>query len=487
MRVLAFFKQPPEYVHFCIAELKSLFALHNIPAWEAFDLTPQQVELVKEKPYLLNKELFPSFPFVYLKNHNYDILRSIMKRSLLVKYFVRVFSEGNNIDELIQNVDVEEIKPFLDESFSFTVDAHNRWYKRPEILEMIDKFAALDFTGKINLNDPQNVFLILEDWENNHVKGNLEYKMRRSYFGLQICKYGKGKDAVNAGYELPLRPYLGPTSTDNDLAFLMANQAMVKENDFVLDPFLGTGSLLIAPSHFGATCFGSEIDARVIHGTKVGRLNHNVSAKLTDKKPDIWLNFKYYGFPMPEVIRLDSSKSKLHCNELFDSILCDPPYGWRASVRVSGDTESKLEKKAKKKAAKEEKAAEEEAQNLAEGVEKVQIEVKEEEKKLEDLEEEEKRKKVEQQYADEGCEYFIATKAGKAEDVIDGLIDLADGLLRVGGRLVFLFPVDKSKLEDKIDLFKVLPAHSNFKLEDYTENVLAMQKSRILVTMIKTS
>ena len=43
------------------------------------------------------------------------------------------------------------------------------------------------------------------------------------------------------------------------------------------------------------------------------------------------------------------------------------------------------------------------------------------------------------------------------------------------------------RLEDNIDLFKVLPAHANFKLEDYTENVLAAQKSRILVTMIKTS
>ena len=84
MRILAFFKQPPEYINFCIAELKSLFALHNIPAWEAFDLTPQQVELVKEKPYMLNKDLFPSFPFVYIKNHDYDLLRSIMKRSLLL-------------------------------------------------------------------------------------------------------------------------------------------------------------------------------------------------------------------------------------------------------------------------------------------------------------------------------------------------------------------------------------------------------------------
>jgi len=54
---------------------------------------------------------------------------------------------------------------------------------------MIDKFAALPFKGKINLSNPQNTFLVLENWDNNH---KLEYKMKRSYFGLQICKYGKG-------------------------------------------------------------------------------------------------------------------------------------------------------------------------------------------------------------------------------------------------------------------------------------------------------
>lgn len=132
MRILAFFKQPPEFVNFCIAELKSLFALHNVPHWEVFDLTPEQTELVKEKPYMLNKDLFPSFPFVYIKSHHdFDLLRSIMKRSLLLKYFVRVFSEGNSIEELIQNVDKEEIAYFMEtqETFSFTIDAVNRWYQ----------------------------------------------------------------------------------------------------------------------------------------------------------------------------------------------------------------------------------------------------------------------------------------------------------------------------------------------------------------------
>lgn len=41
----------------------------------------------------------------------------------------------------------------------------------------------------------------------------------------------------------------------------------------VLDPFVGSGSLLIPPTHFGATCFGGDLDPRVIHGFGVGRIN----------------------------------------------------------------------------------------------------------------------------------------------------------------------------------------------------------------------
>ena len=53
----------------------------------------------------------------------------------------------------------------------------------------------------------------------------------------------------------------------------MCHQANIDENSFVIDPFVGTGSLLIPPSHYGALTFGSDIDMRVLQGTKVGRMN----------------------------------------------------------------------------------------------------------------------------------------------------------------------------------------------------------------------
>ena len=38
----------------------------------------------------------------------------------------------------------------------------------------------------------------------------------------------------------------------------------VKKGDFVYDPFVGTGSILVAASHFGAHTFGADIDVRVV-------------------------------------------------------------------------------------------------------------------------------------------------------------------------------------------------------------------------------
>lgn len=38
---------------------------------------------------------------------------------------------------------------------------------------------------------------------------------------------------------------------DAQLSVLMANQAQVKPNDIVIDPFVGSGSLLVAAAEFG--------------------------------------------------------------------------------------------------------------------------------------------------------------------------------------------------------------------------------------------
>ena len=53
-------------------------------------------------------------------------------------------------------------------------------------------------------------------------------------------------------FPLPQRAYLGPTAMDAEMALLMANQAQARAGSLVYDPFVGTGSVLVAAAHFGS-------------------------------------------------------------------------------------------------------------------------------------------------------------------------------------------------------------------------------------------
>ncbi|KFG34354.1 putative methyltransferase, partial [Toxoplasma gondii GAB2-2007-GAL-DOM2] len=77
--------------------------------------------------------------------------------------------------------------------------------------------------------------------------------------------------------------------------------AHVKRGTLVLDPFVGTGSILISASYYGATCVGSDIDIRVLKGYSVAYLNPHI------KHPP---NGKTYGWPGFERKREEAKKSE---------------------------------------------------------------------------------------------------------------------------------------------------------------------------------
>ncbi|CAN0492331.1 unnamed protein product, partial [Laminaria digitata] len=62
------------------------------------------------------------------------------------------------------------------------------------------------------------------------------------YFGRQVAE--GNREAVTA-FDLKKRPYLGPTSMDNELALVMANMALAGKGKLCFDPFVGTGSILV--------------------------------------------------------------------------------------------------------------------------------------------------------------------------------------------------------------------------------------------------
>ena len=76
----------------------------------------------------------------------------------------------------------------------------------------------------------------------------------------------EGQRQLEQQYSIKKRHFIGNTSMDATLSLLMANQAKVKPGIVTFDPFVGTGSLLIAAAHFGSYVVGGDINANIIHG-----------------------------------------------------------------------------------------------------------------------------------------------------------------------------------------------------------------------------
>lgn len=116
----------------------------------------------------------------------------------------------------------------------------------------------------------------------------------------------------------------------------------------MIDPFVGTGGLIIPPASKGAYVFGCDLDMRVLNGYSVGRINkrspyYSAQKKLEVFTPKIELNFQQYGFAFPNIFRMDSTNLAFKKNEIFDAIITDPPYGLRAMSRSIKGTESQSE------------------------------------------------------------------------------------------------------------------------------------------------
>ena len=92
---------------------------------------------------------------------------------------------------------------------------------------------------------------------------------------------------------------------DAEMALVMCNHArvqhemislfflslwQVKRGSLVIDPFVGTGSILVAAAHFGCVTVGCDIDAKILRQQKKNKGGESCS---------IWSNFRSYGLPCP--------------------------------------------------------------------------------------------------------------------------------------------------------------------------------------------
>lgn len=199
-------------------------------------------------------------------------------------------------------------------SFKFEVQAYQGKRSITEQNDLIQTFRYLGFEGPIDLKNPEHTFCIFEDCD----WGIKEPK--RIYFGRLIAHSSR---RIIDTYTLKKRQYLSTTSMDSELALVTANLTHAALGKLFYDPFVGTGSFLVACAHFGAFTMGSDIDGRAIRG-KNGRniLTNFQQYSLTDKYLDN--------------VVADLTHTPLRTSRFLDGIICDPPYGVREGLKVLG-------------------------------------------------------------------------------------------------------------------------------------------------------
>jgi tRNA (guanine10-N2)-dimethyltransferase len=106
------------------------------------------------------------------------------------------------------------------------------------------------------------------------------------------------------------RPFFYPGSMSPKLARCMVNLTRIKKGQTLLDPFCGTGGILIEAGIVGARVIGTDIDYKMVKGTKK--------------------NLEHCGVADYQVFREDARKLELPTK--VDAIVTDPPYGISAST-----------------------------------------------------------------------------------------------------------------------------------------------------------
>ena len=438
----------PEYLVFFVhqhfsfryPELEALLTMQNLPGVTDTVLKDPETDKLPEPE---------SSPLVRLQLPSLEHAKFLSERGILVKGVYEVWghtANGGGYDELVTSVEnfqgpqKQQILQDILCSWRINVSVFGKKLSMDEQQKRRERFRhVLPFAGPVQMKNPDETFLALEELAlDQDLHSDMKPKQilfLRELAGSEKNRgRGGGRDLIDQ-QTLKRRAYIGPTSMESEMALLMSNMALVQPGDLVIDPFVGTGSVLIPCGTHGAMCYGTDIDIRVLLGTGVGVTGAGVIQNSGDmvngkERVNVVTNFKQYGLPLPELVRADNSMSPFvkKCCGFFDAVVCDPPYGIRAGARKSGRRHP-----------------------IKSGI----------------------------NTALKQTNYIAPTQPYAAEDVMTDLLEFSAQTLREGGRLVYLLPTTYEYTDAD------LPRHPCLEILANSEQKLTKKYARRLITMVK--
>ncbi|KYK25314.1 hypothetical protein AYK24_05080 [Thermoplasmatales archaeon SG8-52-4] len=140
------------------------------------------------------------------------------------------------------------------------------------------------------------------------------------YIGLKLVEINRTQFEER---KVQNRPFFSPISLHPKIARALVNLASIKKNDVILDPFCGTGGILLEAGLIGAKVIGSDVENKMIEGCK--------------KTLDFY-NIKNYELFHSDIGEIDKFIDKT------DAIVTDLPYG--KSTTTKGEKMGKLYERA---------------------------------------------------------------------------------------------------------------------------------------------
>jgi len=212
------------------------------------------------------------------------------------RWLARRIALANNVDELLAKGDLDEVidaakgLDFGDRPFRVRVNSLKSCHNKVEIEKRIGDLIR----GRVDLDEPEEEVRLIEG-ERHYLGLKLAAVDRRAY---EARKVGK-------------RSFDQPISLHPRFARVLVNLSHVPDGGTLLDPFCGTGGVLLEAGLVGAKAFGGDVREDMVEGCRTALAQWGVTVNLK----------------VGDVADVAAAVGEV------DAIATDPPYGRATSTR----------------------------------------------------------------------------------------------------------------------------------------------------------
>lgn len=274
--------QSQEHPELPRAELNAVIECENLQS---------EVEVIAEGLVLLKN----------ISQENLDEYYQILTRRLGYTHEVHQIIKKSNIEDFEPDILSIDWQDYIDENFAVRL---KRFDSQADTVAIERKAGSLILQKtediKVNLSKPKTLVRLVAFQDIIYIAIE-KYHLNKKHF--EDIKPHK-------------RPFFYPGSMSPKLARCMVNLSRVTEGQLVLDPFCGTGGILIEAGLIGCKVAGSDINWKMKNGTAI--------------------NLEYCGIKDYRTFHLDVRELKMY--EKVAGVVTDPPYGISTSTGdIEGD------------------------------------------------------------------------------------------------------------------------------------------------------